>query len=262
MTTINPNELKPAREWLNYLPEPIKSEAVEACEKWPLHPNLHCKFVDCISYAIFWDVAGDYDKWREISDQLKSGEILPVSPEAEQQKLNEETENKNPVKVWESLKESVEEMAFKLHTFEKQLNELNDRCPKPMPEPKPLKLPVTIEEVWDEEDKMRERKSWLIEDQWAVENEFNGTDLIQEFRTEKTAKKALAFLTLLKIAEAQNEVVERGEMVFTGRKAVDEIMPILINPSFGQIYFHSEQGLKDCIAANQQLWKDYLEIDN
>ena len=251
MTTINPNELKAAREWLNYLPEPIKSEAVEACEKWPLHPNLHCKFVDCISYAIFWDVAGDYDKWREISDQLKSGEILPVSPEAEQQKLNEETEKKNPVKVWESLREMVEEMAFKLHTFEKQLNELNERCPKPIPEPKQVKLPVTIEEVDNYHNSLS-----------GGRKEFFGIQSSYTFLHKKTSKKLGAFMTLLKIAEAQNEVVERGEMVFTGRKAVDEIMPILINPSFGQIYFHSEQGLKDCIAANQQLWKDYLEIDN
>ena len=159
MTTINPNELKAAREWLNYLPEPIKSEAVEACEKWPLHPNLHCKFVDCISYAIFWDVAGDYDKWREISDQLKSDEILPVSPEAEQPKPEMVTYEEAINRLRAEIEPMKKEITYLHNQFlevkdsmKKLFNEITPildqlkQDAKPMPEPKPLKLPVTIEE--------------------------------------------------------------------------------------------------------------------
>ena len=77
-------------------------------------------------------------------------------------------------------------------------------------------------------------------------------------------KKSNAFHRLLKIAEAQNEIVPRGERVYYAQLTKIN-QKIIVNQHVpdaqflsGLIYFHSEQGLKDCIEANRELWMDLL----
>ena len=78
---IDPNELKPAKEWLKYLPEPIRTEALEACEKWPARPDEMCIFKNCVNGAIFWESSGSTGKWHKVHAKLLSHEITPVQPE-------------------------------------------------------------------------------------------------------------------------------------------------------------------------------------
>jgi hypothetical protein len=73
-------------------------------------------------------------------------------------------------------------------------------------------------------------------------------------------------MILQAISEAQNEIAPRGEVVWfaeleiskneigTKKRYVDSFAH-----GYGLIVFHSEQGLKDCIEANRELWMDLLK---
>lgn len=131
-------------------------------------------------------------------------------------------------------------------------------------QPKAVKLPVTVEEVWEEEEKkMQKRDSFKVGSHGEItEDYFSQTKLIREFRKESTAEKSRAFDTLLKIAEAQNELVERGESAYAARLMADgEIRAQIVKPFYGQIVFNSCEGLKDCIEANRELWMDLLKSE-
>lgn len=257
--TTTPQE-KTAKEWLKHLPEPLRTEALEACEKWPLIPGRECSFDACISIAIDWDDAKD-PKWSDISKKLISGEILPVEPEHEKQQepkqmsdyITKEELNEAFGNFWERISKKIE---ASLKDFE-HLKPIEDK----QPEPAPVKLPVTVEEVWELERGMRGKDSWFIAGAEIDKSTFNGLQLIQEYRHESTAKFVDAVRKLTKIAEAQNEMCERGERVWYAynKEGIIDTDNILVC-SVGQIYFHSELGLKDCIRANEQLWKDYLRI--
>lgn len=281
--TTTPKEMT-AKEWLNYLPEPMRTEALEACERWPLNPDRVCQFNKCITYAIKWSLAGG--KWHEVHTQVQSGQILPVEPEQSKQP---EPKEKNVYEVWKSLSEKVGDMENdvnglrkdvkqyseileklnsslvpyfeKLEKMEKHYDKLFPPTEDKQPEPAPVKLPVTVEEVWELEKGIIGRQSWLIGKYEISKSKFDASQLFTEYRHESTAKLVYAVRKLTKIAEAQNEMCERGEFVCVAAKNENEIeIDEIVQPRYGQIYFHSEQGLKDCIRANEQLWKDYLRI--
>ncbi len=279
--TIDTNELKPAKEWLNFLPEPLRTEALEACEKWPVSPDKMCKFMDCVNYAIHWHSSGNYKIWTEINQQLQRGEITPVQHEevkedkptgpelvTYEEAINrlraevEATQKQNGKLQGEInfIKESMTQLLSKINPLLEQLKQ--ERQATPTPEPDPIKLPLTIEEVWRQEKEMVGIVSWYNDSFGNIKVDvFNHANCTNEYRKESNAKKSKAFDTLLKIAEAQNEIAERGEWVwfaYNNNKAVG--VQCFGKVLHGQIPFHSEQGLKDCIAANEQLFKDYLEI--
>jgi len=113
-----------------------------------------------------------------------------------------------------------------------------------------VKLPVTIEEV-----------TRLVDDFEKSNETFSG-DL--HFRTmhKKTQSKILANIQLSIIAEAQNEIEPRGAYVYVAQMANGEILHgISLNSNNGKIHFHSEQGLRDCIEANRELWMDLLKSE-
>jgi len=187
---------------------------------------------------------------------------------------NAETNNQNNMSDYVTkteLQETFQKLSDRLteklaketrESFDKWLAENREKSGKAEPiEPNPVKFPVTIEEVWNQEFVFDNRKSIHITQGGLLKDtEFDGSTVITEFRQESTAKKARAFLTLLKIAEAQNEITERGEKVYCAYLIHNEI--IVDNNrifSYGQIPFHSEQGLLYCIAANKELWMDLLK---
>lgn len=278
--TIDPNELKPAKEWLKYLPEPIRTEALEACEKCPNWPEQICGFIDCLNRAINWG-APHGTNWNSIDEKLRRGEILPVQPEEVKEEkptgpelvTYEEAINRLRAEVEATqkqngklqgeinfIKESMTQLLSKINPLLEQLKQ--ERQATPTPEPDPIKLPLTIEEVWRQEKEMVGIVSWYNDSFGNIKVDvFNHANCTNEYRKESNAKKSKAFDTLLKIAEAQNEIAERGEWVwfaYNNNKAVG--VQCFGKVLHGQIPFHSEQGLKDCIAANEQLFKDYLEI--
>lgn len=265
--TTTPKE-KTAKEWLKHLPEPLRTEALEACEKFPNVPDELCEFPLCIEYSINWDEAEGNSKWGKVSDQLQSGEILPVEPEQPKQPEPKPMSDTEKAAKKEDTLASVVSMFLKFnkeqwpvilelnHKFESLQKELDTRCPKQIedkqPAPAPVKLPVTVEEV------IKYGKSLQGKDK-----EFYKVTLTVSFLTEKEAKKFQATKILSLIAEAQNEMCERGGTAWVayanGSKI--EIADFAFSMMDFEIYFHSEQGLKDCIHANEQLWKDYLRIN-
>lgn len=118
--------------------------------------------------------------------------------------------------------EEIEKGLFALKEGFQQLEkELDQRCPKncgfvPIltPEPKATKLPVTIDEVWEQENKMQGKKSFYLVDCMVKDETFSSSKYMDEFRHESTAKKVRAFCILSKIAEAQNEMWKRGIVAF------------------------------------------------
>jgi len=150
---------------------------------------------------------------------------------------------------FEQLQKTVAAMQNQISALEKQLREIE---PKPIAEPiepNPVKLPVTIEEVTS-----------FVND-FEENNETFSGDL--NFRTmhRKTQKKILANIQLSLIAEAQNEIAERGEQVWVSCINNHDLIVVykVTKPIAGEIGFHSEQGLRDCIEANKELWMDLLK---
>jgi hypothetical protein len=162
-----------------------------------------------------------------------------------------------------------EKLQGKLEYIEKQLTEIAPKQINPEPAisqtPAEVKLPVTIEEVFSGAPKGS--KSYVIQSNGNIgEFEFNEIERVDEYRKESTAKRVRAFMILQAISEAQNEIAPRGEVVWfaeleiskneigTKKRYVDSFAH-----GYGLIVFHSEQGIKDCIEANRELWMDLLK---
>jgi hypothetical protein len=125
----------------------------------------------------------------------------------------------------------------------------------PTPAEPEVKLPVTIKE--------RDKYLKSLVD---GERDFYHIEDHSVFLNEKTQLKSIAFKELSQISEAQNEIVPRGEWVYYAEYDIsnNEIGMIkrLVTTAahgYGLIAFHSEQGLKDCIEANRELWMDLLK---
>jgi len=241
---------RPAIEWLPMLPEPYNKLALEAVKVAPDMPNEICEYKDCISLAIRWAKTKDSDFFDELDCHLKdpSHPLPPINPErlehAEQPK---EESDQREVPVTQT------QFEFLLSKIESLKKELDSRYPKkentepPQPEPKSVVLPVTVEDVLE----MKRYNQYSLEVYWP-------------YLHEKTAKKTQAFGHLNAIAEAQNEIVPRGDRVYYAQLTKIN-KKIIVNQHVpdaqflsGLIYFHSEQGLSDCIEANKELWMDLL----
>jgi len=284
---------RPAIEWLQYLPDGYRDLALEAVNVAPLDPNIICQYNQCIYCAISWMHTKEKDVfWSNVNDHLQDpsnplpplpseGEKTEIKPEKSQlaQALNQNnmSDTLTPSEKIEVLNGKIfrqekslqlmvdlhDKLQGKIESLEKRLSEIAPKTINAEPiESNPVKLPVTIEEVWEEETKkFKDKGSFMVNRGGDIsESFFSETKLIREFRKEPTAKKSRAFDTLLKIAEAQNEIVPRGEQVycayFTGKEIIIDSNRIL---SYGQIPFHSEQGLRDCIEANKELWMNLLK---
>lgn len=160
------------------------------------------------------------------------------------------------VEVLVSVQNQLSDLSAKVESLEKQLSQIS---PKPInpelpqPEPKSVVLPVTVEEV----EKYRNSKIYSYAG-WAIGG-------ISGFMHTENDKKSNAFHRLLKIAEAQNEIVPKWDKQFYARGNISnqriEIMAIATTTaeySYGIILFNSEQGLYGCIEANRELWMDLL----
>ena len=178
-------------------------------------------------------------------------------------------------------KQSFEELSERLkaflaketkESFEKWLSENRAKSATPdttepaiSQTPAEVKLPVTIEEVFSGAPKGS--KSYVIQSNGNIgEFEFNEIERVDEYRKESTAKRVRAFMILQAISEAQNEIAPRGEVVWFAELEISKDKIGMINETvatadygYGLIAFHSEQGLKDCIEANRELWMDLLK---
>ena len=274
---------RPAIEWLQYLPDGYRDLALEAVNVAPLDPNIICQYNQCIYCAISWMHTKEKDVfWSNVNDHLQDpsnplpplpseGEKTEIKPEKSQlaQALNQNNmSEKPPIETdLDKLRKEVANLSAKYKSLEKQLIEITPKPINAKPiEPNPVKLPVTIEEVWSVERMIPDNKSFIIDEtnnHCVYEGNFNKLRLLTEFRHKSTAKKALAFLILLKIAEAQNEIVPRGESVWVSCiNNHDSIVVYKVTkPIAGEIGFHSEQGLRDSIEANKELWMYLLKSE-
>jgi len=262
---------RPAIEWLQFLPEPYRGKALEAVKVAPFSPNKICKYNDCVFYSISWTETKNDSLWEGIHYHLHNPEKHPLPPlpsegvEAEKVEAEKTETIKRPSKeeISEFVKNlliTVDEQRIKIESLEKQLSEKPDTAEPDIlltPAEPEVKLPVTIEE----------RDAYC---NTLVDGKRIFTHVKQEFAVlhKKTCNKTNAFLTLLKIAEAQNEIVPRGEWVYYAEYEIakDKIKPrkrVMDTTAYGYglITFHSEQGLKDCIEANRELWMDLLKSE-
>lgn len=65
---------KAARKWLEELPEPYRSEALEAVQLFPLTPNFNCETLSGDVRYAFWfdDSPQGYDYWDNLCTQLEN----------------------------------------------------------------------------------------------------------------------------------------------------------------------------------------------
>jgi len=269
--TPNLTGTRPAIEWLQFLPEPYRGKALEAVKVAPFSPNKICKYNDCVFYSISWTEIKNDSLWEGSHYHLHNPEKHPLPPlpsegvEAEKVEAEKTETIKRPSKeeISEFVKNlliTVDEQRIKIESLEKQLSEKPDTAEPDIlltPAEPEVKLPVTIEE----------RDAYC---NTLVDGKRIFTHVKQEFAVlhKKTCNKTNAFLTLLKIAEAQNEIVPRGEWVYYAEYEIakDKIKPrkrVMDTTAYGYglITFHSEQGLKDCIEANRELWMDLLKSE-
>lgn len=72
-------ELKPVEEWYKMLPEPYRSQALEAKRNNPptaLHKATHARSIcDALINGFDWEDAGGFNKWHAIYCKIQRGEI-------------------------------------------------------------------------------------------------------------------------------------------------------------------------------------------
>jgi hypothetical protein len=274
---------RPAIEWLQFLPEPYRGLALEAVKEAPSKPDKVCEYKDCVYYSINWSKAKNGSFWEVIHKRLQdpSNPLPPLPSEGvEEEKVEAETDIQKLTKAFNANMQIIDKrldlmvdlyqkLQGKLEYIEKQLTEIAPKQINPEPAisqtPAEVKLPVTIEEVFSGAPKGS--KSYVIQSNGNIgEFEFNEIERVDEYRKESTAKRVRAFMILQAISEAQNEIAPRGEVVWfaeleiskneigTKKRYVDSFAH-----GYGLIVFHSEQGLKDCIEANRELWMDLLK---
>jgi hypothetical protein len=259
---------RPAIEWLQFLPEPYRGKALEAVKVAPNEPNRLCSYQNCINYAIDWaNTNEDSDFWIAINAHLQdpSNPLPPLPSEGvEAEKVDAETDIQKLIKILmikfaeqekrlQLMTDLHDKLQGKVESLEKQLSEKPDTTQpaiSPTPAEPEVKLPVTIEEVTDFQESLLKEEQKLFQ-----------LEVVKTFINEKTLKKTSAFEQLSQISEAQNEIAPRGETVWVAYREKERIE--IINYSMDmldiEIFFHSEQGLKDCIEANRELWMDLLK---
>ena len=275
---------RPAIEWLELLPEPYRGKALEAVKDVPRSPNEICEYKDCVDHAFWWgQTKENLSFWDSVSRYLKNPPYpLPPLPSegVEAEKVEAETDIQKLTKAFNANMQIVdkrldlmvdlyEKLQGKFEYIEKQLTEIAPKQINPEPAisqtPAEVKLPVTIEEVFSGAPKGS--KSYVIQSNGNIgEFEFNEIERVDEYRKESTAKRVRAFMILQAISEAQNEIAPRGEVVWFAELEISKDKIGMINETvatadygYGLIAFHSEQGLKDCIEANRELWMDLLK---
>jgi hypothetical protein len=279
---------RPAIEWLQLLPEPYRGKALEAVKVAPNWPNEICEYNNCVQCAFDWELSSEgYKFWDSVDNYLQdpSNPLPPLPSEGvEAEKVEAETDIQKLTKATmikfaeqEKRLQLMTDLCYKLqgkvNILESKLSEKPDTTQPAISQTpaEPVKLPVTIEEVWEEEKSIRGQDAFLVDTQGnssIYHGKFENSELINEYRKKSTAKKDRAFSMLLKISEAQNEIAPRGEFVWYAEYEIakDEIKPrkrVMYTTAYGYglITFHSEQGLKDCIEANKELWMDLLKSE-
>jgi hypothetical protein len=254
---------RPAIEWLPMLPDGYRGLALKAVKDAPSKPDKVCEYKDCVYYSINWSKAKNGSFWEVIHKRLQdpSNPLPPLPSEGVEAEKVESVSKEVPI-----TQTQFEFLLSKIESLEKRLNQTPDTThPAISPTPAEVKLPVTIDEVFSGAPKGS--KSYVIQSNGNVsEFEFNEFDRVDEYRKESTAKKVRAFMILQAISEAQNEIEPRGEAIWFAEYEIAKDKIGMINETvatadygYGLIVFHSEQGLKDCIAANRELWMDLLK---
>jgi hypothetical protein len=256
---------RPAIEWLQFLPEPYRGLALEAVKEAPSKPDKVCEYKDCVYYSINWSKAKNGSFWEVIHKRLQdpSNPLPPLPSEGvEEEKVEAETDIQKLTKEVAQLRKFfykfVEEYTKRHPDLPQGIKKQPDTAEpaiSPTPAEPEVKLPVTIKE--------RDKYLKSLVD---GERDFYHIEDHSVFLNEKTQLKSIAFKELSQISEAQNEIVPRGEWVYYAEYDIsnNEIGMIkrLVTTAahgYGLIAFHSEQGIKDCIEANRELWMDLLK---
>jgi hypothetical protein len=264
---------RPAIEWLQLLPEPYRGKALEAVKVAPNEPNRLCSYQNCINYAIDWaNTNEDSDFWIAINAHIQdpSNPLPPLPSEGvEAEKGEAETDIQKLTKATmikfaeqEKRLELMTDLCYKLqgkvNIIESKLSAKHDTTHpaiSPTPAEPEVKLPVTIEDT-----------DAFLKTLENGKTQFDHFHIGGCFLHKKTVKKVQAFVILQAISEAQNEIVPRGEWVYyaeydISNNEIDMIKRLVTTAAhgYGLIAFHSEQGLKDCIEANKDLWMDLLK---
>jgi hypothetical protein len=257
---------RPAIEWLELLPEPYRGKALEAVKDVPRSPNEICEYKDCVDHAFWWgQTKENLSFWDSVSRYLKNPPYpLPPLPSegVEAEKVEAETDIQKLTKEVAQLRKFfykfVEEYTKRHPDLPQGIKKQPDTAEpaiSPTPAEPEVKLPVTIKE--------RDKYLKSLVD---GERDFYHIEDHSVFLNEKTQLKSIAFKELSQISEAQNEIVPRGEFVWYAEYEIanDKIKPrkrVMDTTAYGYglITFHSEQGIKDCIEANRELWMDLLK---
>jgi hypothetical protein len=247
------------------LPEPYRGLALEAVKEAPSKPDKVCEYKDCVYYSINWSKAKNGSFWEVIHKRLQdpSNPLPPLPSEGvEAEKVEAETDIQKLTKEVAQLRKFfykfVEEYTKRHPDLPQGIKKQPDTAEpaiSPTPAEPEVKLPVTIKE--------RDKYLKSLVD---GERDFYHIEDHSVFLNEKTQLKSIAFKELSQISEAQNEIVPRGEWDYYAEYDIsnNEIGMIkrLVTTAahgYGLIAFHSEQGLKDCIEANRELWMDLLK---
>ena len=255
---------RPAIEWLQFLPEPYRGLALEAVKEAPSKPDKVCEYKDCVYYSINWSKAKNGSFWEVIHKRLQdpSNPLPPLPSEGVDEKVEAETDIQKLTKEVAQLRKFfykfVEEYTKRHPDLPQGIKKQPDTAEpaiSPTPAEPEVKLPVTIKE--------RDKYLKSLVD---GERDFYHIEDHSVFLNEKTQLKSIAFKELSQISEAQNEIVPRGEFVWYAEYEIanDKIKPrkrVMDTTAYGYglITFHSEQGIKDCIEANRELWMDLLK---
>lgn len=248
--------MKTAKEWLEMLIEPERSQALKGLELRPISKDE--KFEDLASalYGSFaWDATTEgYHYWSKIYSDIKNNIYFNSACIIETKEEYMIVTRKD----LENLKREILEAINKPGTICVS-NRIHIKGEEPKKEP--WELYPDYRSCVDRED----RGFVCYTDSSMHEFEYDFHQYI--CHTEKLAKRQLAELQLAKIADKWGEGIYEGLKLYApaldtkNRLFCDEFDKDYMLSEYIIIYFKTPEQCKKSIELHQQLWKDWFMID-